>query len=107
MAMAYFVTETRTKEIGIRKTNGATVFDVLKMLNTGFIRTVMIAFVVATPIAWFVMHEWLQNFAYKTELNWWIFALSGSLTTIIALFTVSIQSYRAAVKNPVESLKCE
>ncbi|MFA5971962.1 MAG: ABC transporter permease [Lentimicrobiaceae bacterium] len=97
----------RTKEIGIRKVNGATIFEVLTMLNIDFVKWVAAAFIIATPIAWYVMHKWLENFAYKTELSWWIFALAGLMTLGIVLFTVSWQSWKAATRNPVEALRYE
>lgn len=97
----------RTKEIGIRKVNGATIIEILSMLNLDFIKWVAIAFVVACPVAYFAMAKWLENFAYKTELSWWIFALAGVLALAIALFTVSWQSWRAATRNPVEALRYE
>ncbi len=99
--------EKRTKEIGIRKVNGARISEVLVMLNRDFVKWVAIAFVVATPIAYYAMNKWLQNFAYKTELSWWIFALAGLLALGIALLTVSFQSWKAARRNPVESLRYE
>jgi len=99
--------ETRTKEIGIRKVNGARISDVITMLNKDFIKWVTIAFVVAVPFAYFAMQKWLQNFAYKTELSWWIFALAGLIAFLIALITVSWQSYKAANRNPVEALRDE
>jgi putative ABC transport system permease protein len=102
-----FLSESKTKEIGIRKVNGATISEVLLMLNHDFVKWVAIAFVIATPLAWFTMHKWLENFAYKTELSWWIFALSGLLALGIALLTVSWQSWRAATRNPVEALRYE
>jgi len=77
------------------------------MLNDGFSNWVVIAFVFGCPIAWYAMHKWLENFAYKTELSWWIFAVAGLIAMGIALFTVSIQSWRAATRNPVESLRYE
>ena len=77
------------------------------MLNTNFIKWIAIAFVVSTPIAWLLMHKWLENFAYKTELSWWIFALAGLLALGIALLTVSFQSWKAATRNPVEALRYE
>jgi len=77
------------------------------MLNKDFIKWVAIAFIIATPIAWYAMHKWLENFAYKTDLSWWIFALAGVLALGIALLTVSWQSWRAATRNPVEALRYE
>lgn len=97
----------RTKEIGIRKVNGATVTEILTLLNTGFVKWVAVAFVIAAPIAYYTMHRWLENFAYKTELSWWIFALAGLLALGIALLTVSWQSWKAATRNPVEALRYE
>jgi putative ABC transport system permease protein len=101
------VAQQKIKEIGIRKVNGARISEVLVMLNKDFVKWVAIAFVIATPIAYYAMNKWLENFAYKTELSWWIFALAGLLALGIALLTVSFQSYKAAVKNPVESLRYE
>ncbi|KJF44105.1 hypothetical protein LH29_00790 [Draconibacterium sediminis] len=100
-------TEGKTKEIGIRKVNGAKVSEILTMLNRDFVRWVTIASIVATPIAYYVMTKWLENFAYKTTLSWWIFALAGVLALGIALLTVSWQSWRAATRNPVEALRYE
>jgi putative ABC transport system permease protein len=97
----------RVKEVGIRKVNGARVTEVMAMLNKDFVKWVAIAFVIACPIAWYAMNKWLQNFAYKTELSWWIFALAGALALGIAVLTVSWQSYRAASRNPVEALRYE
>jgi putative ABC transport system permease protein len=107
IGITYNTISRRTKEIGIRKVNGAKVSEILAMLNKGFIKWVAIAFVIASPIAWYVMNKWLQNFAYKTELSWWVFALAGLITLVIALFTVSIQSWKVASKNPVEALRYE
>ncbi|MBA4407842.1 MAG: ABC transporter permease [Bacteroidota bacterium] len=107
LGMAVFSIDRRIKEIGIRKINGAKISEVMAMLNRDFVKWVAIAFVIATPIAWFAMNKWLESFAYKTELSWWIFALAGLLALGIALLTVSFQSYKAAIKNPVESLRYE
>jgi len=107
LAMSLFTCQRRIKEIGIRKVNGAKVSEVMAMLNRDFVRWVAIAFVIATPVAYYAMNKWLENFAYKTDLSWWIFALSGLMALGIALLTVSYQSYKAAVKNPVESLRYE
>ena len=97
----------RKKEIGIRKVNGATINQILSLLNKDFIMWVAIAFVLAIPIAWYAMHSWLNNFAYKTPVNWWIFALAGIITVGVALLTVSWQSFKAANGNPVEILRDE
>ena len=99
--------QKRIKEIGIRKVNGAKVFEILTLLNKDLIKWIAIAFVIACPIAYYAMSLWLENFAYKTELSWWIFALAGLLALSIALLTVSWQSWRAATRNPVEALKYE
>lgn len=107
LAMSMFACQRRIKEIGIRKVNGAKVSEVLAMLNRDFVKWVAIAFVIATPIACYFMNKWLESFACKTELSWWIFAMAGLLAMGIALLTVSFQSYKAAVKNPVESLRYE
>ena len=106
-AIALYDTRKRTKEIGVRKVNGATVAEILGMLNKDFIKWIALAFVIACPIAWYAMHKWLQNFAYKTTLSWWIFVLAGVLALGIALLTVSFQSYKAATRNPIESLRYE
>jgi putative ABC transport system permease protein len=107
LGLAIFSSERRTKEIGIRKINGARISEILMMLIREFINLVTIAFLIAVPIAWYAMHKWLQTFAYKTELSWWIFGLSGLIAFVIALLTVSWQSWRAATRNPVEALRYE
>ncbi len=107
LGLISFITEIRTKEIGIRKVNGAKISEILTMLNRDFAKWVAIAFVIAVPIAWYAMTKWLENFAYKTALSWWIFALAGVLAMGIALLTVSWQSWRAATRNPVEALRYE
>jgi len=107
IGLVEFSTKKRIKEIGIRKVNGAKVSEVMAMLNADFVRWLAIAFVIATPIAYYAMHKWLESFAYKTTLSWWIFALAGLLALGIALLTVSWQSWRAATRNPVEALRYE
>ncbi len=99
--------EQRKKEIGIRKVNGAKISQIMFILNKDIIRCVIIAFAVAAPIAWYLMHRWIENFAYKISLSWWIFALSGVLALGIALLTVGWQSWKAATRNPVEALRYE
>jgi putative ABC transport system permease protein len=105
--MALFSARQRTKEIGIRKVNGAKAAEITIMLNKDTVKWIAIAFLIAIPSARFVMHRWLENFAYKTELSWWVFILAGLLTLAIALLTVSWQSWKAATRNPVESLRYE
>ncbi len=107
IGMSVFLTERRTKEIGIRKVNGAKAIEVMFMLNKDFLKWVVIAFVIACPVAWYAMHKWLENFAYKTTLSWWVFLGAGMAALLLALLTVSVQSYKAASRNPVESLKYE
>ncbi|MEM8507374.1 MAG: ABC transporter permease [Bacteroidota bacterium] len=97
----------RKKEIGIRKVNGATIPQILSLLNIDFVKWVGLAFLVAVPFSWYAMNKWLAAFAYRTELSWWIFALAGVLALFIALFTVSWQSYKAAIVNPVQTLRDE
>jgi putative ABC transport system permease protein len=107
LGLASNATRKRIKEIGIRKVNGARISDILALLNKDFIKWVAVAFVIASPIAWYAMNRWLENFAYKINLSWWIFVLVGLLTMVIALLTAGWQSWRVATKNPVEALKYE
>jgi len=93
--------------IGIRKINGATIIDILVMINKNFFKWIIIAFIIAVPIAWYAMHKWLESYAYKTDVKWWIIALSGIIVLTISLLTVSWQSWRAATRNPVEALRYE
>ena len=97
----------RTKEIGIRKVLGATMASVTALLSKDFVQLVLLANLIAWPVAWFAMNKWLQNFAYRVEIGWWVFALAGGLALLIALLTVSTQAIRAALANPVESLRYE
>lgn len=105
--LSVFAIERRIKEIGIRKVHGAKLTGILLLLNRDFIKWVAIAFIVATPAAYFLMKNWLANFAYKTELSWWIFVFTGILALLMALLTVSWQSWQAAKRNPVEALRNE
>jgi putative ABC transport system permease protein len=105
--ITFLLLNSRVKEIGIRKVNGARVAEILAMLNKDFVKWVVIAFVFATPIAYYAMDKWMERFAYKTALSWWIFALAGLLALGIALLTVSWQSWKAATRNPVEALRYE
>lgn len=106
-SLTVLIINKRTKEIGIRKVNGAKVSEILAMLNSDFIKWVALSFAIATPIAWYIMNRWLESFAYRTTLSWWIFALSGVLALGIALLTVSWQSWKAATRNPVDALRNE
>ncbi|MBK7628914.1 MAG: ABC transporter permease [Bacteroidales bacterium] len=98
---------SRTKEIGIRKLNGARVSEILYLLNIEYIVLISISYLIAVPVIWLAMHKWLQGFAYRTDLGWWLFITSGLLAFGIALLTVSLQSWRAATRNPVEALRYE
>ena len=107
LGLAAFSAEQRTKEIGIRKVLGATVTNVVALLSKDFVKLVIAANVIAWPVAWFAMNKWLQNFAYRIEIDWWLFALAGGSALVIALLTVSTQAVRVALANPVESLRYE
>ena len=99
--------EARTKEIGIRKINGAKIIQIITWLLKDIILIVAVALFFAIPISYYLMDQWLNNFAYKTSLNWWIFLLAGLIAFIIAIITVSLQSWKTATRNPVEALRYE
>ncbi len=105
--LAQFVAEQRTKEIGVRKVLGASVLNLWSLLSKDFVRLVVIAFLIATPIAWYGLSHWLQQYEYRTGISWWIFAVSGAGALLITLLTVSVQSIKAARMNPVKSLRSE
>ncbi len=105
--LSLLISKQKTKEIGVRKVTGARVGELVLFLNRDFVIWVSVAFAVSMPVAWFLMNRWLENFAYKTSLSWWIFALAGLLALGIALLTVSFQSWKTATRNPVESLRYE
>ncbi len=105
--LATYIAEQRTKEIGIRKVLGASVQGIIRLLSKDFMKLVAISFVIATPISWWFMSKWLNDFAYRIQIEWWIFAMAGFMALIIALGTVSFQAIRAAVSNPVKSLRTE
>ncbi|HEV9035511.1 MAG TPA: FtsX-like permease family protein, partial [Puia sp.] len=102
-----FTVERRTREIGIRKVVGASAGSIVVLLSKDFIRLVMLAILIAVPIAWYAMDKWLQNFAYRVHISWWIFLLAGALAVLIALVTISFQAVRAALTNPVRALRSE
>jgi putative ABC transport system permease protein len=106
-AVAFQKTRSRTKEIGIRKINGANIIEILVLINKDFVRWIIIAFIIAVPAAGYVMYKWLESYAYRTDVKWWIFLFSGVIVLVISLLTVSLQSLRAAMRNPVEALRYE
>jgi len=105
--LAKFTAEQRVKEIGIRKVLGASVAGVVSLLSKDFLKLVLIAFVIASPIAWYIMNKWLQDFAYRIDITWWVFVIAGITAILIALITVGFQAVKAAVANPVKSLRTE
>jgi putative ABC transport system permease protein len=107
LGLVIFICRDRVKEIGIRKVNGTRVFEILALINKDFVTWILIAFIISIPLTWYAMNKWLQNFAYKTEMSWWVFALSGIIALVIALLTVSWQTMLAATRNPVEALRYE
>ena len=106
-ALTAIMVQKRTKEIALRKINGASRKQVVQLLITAYTLQIIIAFIIAAPIGWYVMYGWLKNFAYKAGLSWWIFILTGLIALTIALLTVSWESWKAATRNPVESLRYE
>jgi putative ABC transport system permease protein len=105
--LASFVAEQRTKEIAVRKVLGASIFNVWRLVSREFVSLVIISLLVATPTAYYFMHNWLQNYQYRTEISWWIFIVTGSGALIITIVTVSFQAIKAAITNPVKSLRSE
>jgi ABC-type antimicrobial peptide transport system permease subunit len=105
--LATYMAENRIKEIGIRKILGASVTGITTLLSKEFVKLVIISFLIATPLAWWAMHKWLESYTYRVGLEWWVFALAGILSVMIALLTVSYQAIKAAVANPVKSLRAE
>ena len=107
LGLASYSTMQRTKEIGIRKVMGASVRGIINLLSKEFLKLVIISFFIAMPLAWYLMNMWLEDFAYRTNIGWWVFVIAGMIALVIALFTVSFQAVRAAVANPVRSLRTE
>jgi len=107
LGLISFMAVQRTKEIGIRKTLGASVQSIVRLLSGDFLMLVIIAFILASPAAWYFMNQWLQDFAYRIQIDWWIFLLAGTIAVIIALLTISTQAVKAAIANPVKALRSE
>lgn len=107
LGLSLFATAQRTKEIGVRKVLGASVSNIVLLLSRDFVKLVIIAFVIASPVAWYIMHSWLNDFAYRINISWWIFIAAGLLSVMIALVTISFQAIKAAIANPVKSLRTE
>lgn len=105
--LAAFSARQRTKEIGIRKVLGASIISITQLLSTDFLKLVALAFVIASPVAWYIMNRWLQDFEYRVTIAWWIFLIAGVVAILIALLTVSFQAIKAAVANPIKSLRTE
>ena len=107
LGLVMFAAEQRIKEIGIRKVLGASLGEIIALFSRDFLKLVFLAFLIAAPLAWYFTNRWLQDFAYRVELSWWIFALAGGAAILIALLTMSYQAVRAAMANPVKSLRAE
>jgi putative ABC transport system permease protein len=105
--LASFSAEQRTKEIGIRKVLGASLFNIVGLLSKSFVRLVVISSLLAFPIAWWAMNKWLEDYTYRIEIGWWVFVVAGVAALLVALLTVSFQAIKAAVANPVKSLRTE
>ena len=107
LGLVIYTTNTRTKEIGVRKVLGASLVQIVSLLSKDLLSLVLIAFIIATPLAWLAMNNWLQDFAYRTNMSWWVFAACGISMLTIALVLLSIRTIRAALTNPVKSLRTE
>ncbi|MEO6980358.1 MAG: FtsX-like permease family protein, partial [Mucilaginibacter sp.] len=107
LGLAMYTTTLRTKEIGVRKVLGASVTQIVTLLSSELILLILLAFVIVTPIAWYAMNQWMQGFSERTSISWWIFALSAAGMLLAAVFTSSFQTIKAAITNPVKSLRSE
>ncbi len=107
LGLSTFAAQQRIKEIGIRKILGASVGQIISLLSKDFLKLVFIAFLIAIPIGWFFMNKWLQDFAYRINIPWWVFLLAGTVAVVIAILTISFQAIKAAITNPVKSLRVE
>jgi len=107
LGLVMFSAEQRIKEFGVRKVLGASLSQIIGLFAADFLKLIIVAFVIAAPLGWFAMHSWLQDFAYRIDLSWWVFILAGISSVMIALFTLSYEAFKAAVANPVKSLRSE
>jgi len=107
LGLATFAAQQRVKEIGIRKVLGASIVNIVQLLSKDFLKLVLIAFVIAVPVGWYATNKWLQDFAYRIDVKWWVFLLAGLIAMVIAFFTISFQTIKAAVANPVKNLRTE
>ena len=107
LGLAAFTAQVRTREIGVRKVLGASVSGITAMLSMDFLKLVLIAIVIASPLAWYAMNKWLQDFAYRINIEWWVLAVAGVLAVLIAFATISYQAIKAALMNPVKSMRSE
>jgi putative ABC transport system permease protein len=105
--LSAYMAESRIKEIGVRKVLGASVINIAKLLSLDFVKLVVVSIIIATPVAWYAMNKWLEDYSYRINIGWGIFVLAGILAIVIALITVSFQSIKAAISNPVKSLRTE
>jgi len=107
LGLVIYTTTQRTKEIGVRKVLGASVAQIVSLVSKDFIVLVLVAFIIASPLAWLGMNKWLENFAYRTDISWWIFLISGVAMTVVSFITLGFQTIKAAIANPVMSLRSE
>jgi putative ABC transport system permease protein len=107
LGLVTYTAQLKTREIGIRKVLGASVTSVTGMLAKEFVRLVLLAVLIASPVGWYFMHRWLQDFAYRSTISWWIFPVAGAFALLIAVMTISVQAVKAALANPVRSLRTE
>ena len=106
-SLAFFLAVKRTKEIGIRKVLGADVSSIMLLLSRDFLKMVLLSAIIASPLAWWLVNKWLQGFAYRVDIQWWVFVLAAAVAAVIAFITISLQSVKAALVNPVKSLRSE
>jgi ABC-type antimicrobial peptide transport system permease subunit len=107
LGLSMFTAEQRRREIGIRKVLGASITNIMILLSKEFMQLVFISFVIAAPVAWILLHKWLEQYAYRADMNWWIFTIAGLLVVFIALLTVSIQAFKASHSDPIQTMRSE